>query len=366
MRSDHSIYAMTKYMSRLPLWAGVAFMLSSPVQAGFEWAPPTQDTSSVPVVKRQTATPSEQAGQQPLMPAALPSLSHMDHMKSEPNSGVKTMRKASDVATQNSMKRSSGMRMIEKSSGYKAPVVQSTEVSPAPVVAPIMPAQSVVREMKPLPPLAPPPMSMSGLPVTTSVVSNRDEIIGSGRTSQFTPLPYEPYVDGRRAKDSRDFVNRQPVPQVAEVMREMSSSRSMPRPASVSPIAPIVEVNMPAPSMPKLSAGGLVINPYPKKEAAVSRQAAYVPASLPAALPSLSAAPSAYEQASGFGNDIPMIMALQQIVPAHYTYSFANGVNPAQRVSWSGGQGWDRVVGDMLQPLGLRASIRGKSVFIGR
>ena len=361
MRSDHSIYDMTKYMSRLPLWAWVAFMLSSPVQAGFEWTPPAQDTSSVPVVKRQAATPSEQVGQQPLMPAVLPSLSHMEHMKSEPNSGVKTIRKASEAATQNSMKRSSGMRMIEKSLAYKVPAVQPVDVSPLPVVKSVISEQPAVREMKPLPSFTPLPADMPSLPATKNVASNNVEIGIVEKASQFTPLPYEPYVDERQVKDLREIVNRQPVPQVAEAMRELSANKVVRRSPPVSSIVPVIEV-----SIPKSSADTLMINPYPKKEALASPHPAYVPTHLSATLPSSSVAPSVYEQASGFGNDIPMIMALQQIVPEHYTYSFASGVNPAQSVSWSGGQGWDRVVGDMLQPLGLRASIRGKTIFIGR
>ncbi|MCD8497277.1 MAG: hypothetical protein LRZ85_03860 [Alphaproteobacteria bacterium] len=66
----------------------------------------------------------------------------------------------------------------------------------------------------------------------------------------------------------------------------------------------------------------------------------------------------------GFGSDIPLVMALQQIVPPEYTYSFASGVNPGESVSWEGGKSWAQVLSEMLSQEGLRASITGKSIQI--
>jgi len=71
-----------------------------------------------------------------------------------------------------------------------------------------------------------------------------------------------------------------------------------------------------------------------------------------------------FEQVEGFAKDIPLALALQQVVPADYSFSFAESVNPGTRVSWNGGKSWDSVIADMISPLGYRAQIRGKTLRI--
>lgn len=71
-----------------------------------------------------------------------------------------------------------------------------------------------------------------------------------------------------------------------------------------------------------------------------------------------------FEEAVGFGNNMPLGFALSQVVPEGYAYSFGKGVNAAAIVSWSGGKAWNMVVADMVQPLGLSVSIQDKKVLI--
>lgn len=66
----------------------------------------------------------------------------------------------------------------------------------------------------------------------------------------------------------------------------------------------------------------------------------------------------------GFGTDMPLALALQQIAPAGYAFSFGENINPGAKVSWTGGQGWVDVMRDMIAPLGLQADVRGKAIFI--
>ena len=66
----------------------------------------------------------------------------------------------------------------------------------------------------------------------------------------------------------------------------------------------------------------------------------------------------------GFGKDMPLALALQQVVPAHYSYSFATSVNPGQRVSWQGGKLWIDVVKDMVKPLDLTVDVHEKVVHV--
>ncbi len=66
----------------------------------------------------------------------------------------------------------------------------------------------------------------------------------------------------------------------------------------------------------------------------------------------------------GFGSDMPLALALQQIVPSDYATSFESGVNVGQTVSWDGGKPWDQVINDMLAPLQLQAVIVNKTVHV--
>lgn len=71
-----------------------------------------------------------------------------------------------------------------------------------------------------------------------------------------------------------------------------------------------------------------------------------------------------YPEVQGFGRDLPLVIALSQIVPPDYTYSFSNQDDAGAFVSWQGGRPWDQVLADMLRPLDLRADIRGTRVSI--
>jgi len=68
---------------------------------------------------------------------------------------------------------------------------------------------------------------------------------------------------------------------------------------------------------------------------------------------------------SGFGTDLPLVIALQQVVPAGYQYSFAEGVNLGQPVSWEGGKAWQQVLGDMLAKEGLGYRLQQNIVVVG-
>lgn len=71
-----------------------------------------------------------------------------------------------------------------------------------------------------------------------------------------------------------------------------------------------------------------------------------------------------YDLAVGFGNDLPLVTALEQVVPKGYTYVMTDSVPMASPVSWEGGRPWNIVLQDMLKPLGMRADISGRNVSI--
>lgn len=103
----------------------------------------------------------------------------------------------------------------------------------------------------------------------------------------------------------------------------------------------------------------LVINPRPYGDAAPAPSS-----SLDSVLATAAQQPSDKPVLEGFGSDMPLALALQQIVPADYVTAFESGVNVGQTVSWDGGKPWDQVINDMLAPLQLQAVIVNKTVHV--
>lgn len=83
------------------------------------------------------------------------------------------------------------------------------------------------------------------------------------------------------------------------------------------------------------------------------------------ATPAPAAAAAPTDVVAGFGRDLPLVIALQQVAPAGHQFSFASGVNPGVMVSWEGGKPWQQVITDMLAPQGLSYQLQGNVVVVG-
>lgn len=151
----------------------------------------------------------------------------------------------------------------------------------------------------------------------------------------------------------------------------------MPLPMDTQPVQPLHR----GPQSQMQNQGGLVINPYPNAGTAapkpmqdnladaimresgklrpVPNAAAQLLQAHEAKMAALSPVmrPPQYEVVQGFGREIPLAIALSQVVPAEYTYAFDASVNAGESVSWQGGQPWDQVLANMLMPSGLGADI---------
>lgn len=91
-----------------------------------------------------------------------------------------------------------------------------------------------------------------------------------------------------------------------------------------------------------------------------------VPSPLSMPVESMAAAPMpAGEILSGFAKDVPLVMALQQIVPPGFQYSFSTGVDAGTSVSWEGGRPWQGVLSEMLSRHGLGYSIQNNTIVVG-
>lgn len=102
---------------------------------------------------------------------------------------------------------------------------------------------------------------------------------------------------------------------------------------------------------------GRAQQPY-MSPAPVNEQPAYVPSPV-APVPG-----GAFAEAVGFGRDLPLALALSQVIPSQYALSFGTGVDAGTSVSWEGGKPWNVVLQDILSPLGLRADIINNTVVI--
>lgn len=86
-------------------------------------------------------------------------------------------------------------------------------------------------------------------------------------------------------------------------------------------------------------------------------------------LPAKQAAPPATpamggqgEIVAGFGKDMPLAIALEQILPKGLVPAPAEGIDMGQKVTWEGGKPWQQVLNTMLAPKGLRARQDGQQV----
>ncbi len=61
----------------------------------------------------------------------------------------------------------------------------------------------------------------------------------------------------------------------------------------------------------------------------------------------------------GFGKDIPLVIALRDIVPAGYAYAFTDKAIAGTKISWQGGKSWGTVLSDALSSKGIVFSTTG-------
>jgi hypothetical protein len=168
-----------------------------------------------------------------------------------------------------------------------------------------------------------------------------------------------------------------PAPQIRDAqpaplapIQSSADSTFLPEPVTATPaplehepiaLAPITAT----PSMPALSEVERAQPSMPTPQPAPMQQQP-VMNEMPAPV-SASAAPQIDDSQTvvGFGDKLPLALALGEIVPPTYSYAFSPEVNPGVAASWDGqGRRWDVVLNDMLAAHGLGLHIRGRTVMI--
>jgi Toxin co-regulated pilus biosynthesis protein Q len=66
----------------------------------------------------------------------------------------------------------------------------------------------------------------------------------------------------------------------------------------------------------------------------------------------------------GFGKDIPLAMALHDIVPAKYAYAFSPSDIAGSKISWRGGKPWLDVLKDALAPYNFDVTVTDNQIII--
>lgn len=66
----------------------------------------------------------------------------------------------------------------------------------------------------------------------------------------------------------------------------------------------------------------------------------------------------------GFGNNIPLSLAMEQIIPADFAVTYQDQPDPDMNVSWSGGRAWNKALEDAIYAHGYRVMVAGKTVTI--
>ena len=66
----------------------------------------------------------------------------------------------------------------------------------------------------------------------------------------------------------------------------------------------------------------------------------------------------------GFGSDMPLEIAVQQLVPPVYKVTFAAGVDASKTVSWQGGKAWRQVLNEAVASAGLTVRENGNELVV--
>lgn len=83
------------------------------------------------------------------------------------------------------------------------------------------------------------------------------------------------------------------------------------------------------------------------------------------ALAALAATNAEAQRVDGFGSNVPLSFAVRQIVPNDYVVRFEPSVDQSAKVTWSGSDDWQTVLGGLARSKGLNYRVQGQNVIVG-
>lgn len=283
---------------------------------------------------------------------------------------------------------------------FVAPAAPNIVLDPMPVPQPsVMPGSSVLPQETAYG-AAPQPMP-SPVPTATPMITTAQPIIKADpaltprRVRPTMPpqtiLPSASYPASQQAaignlpQNNIDFVPTYAAPAPAQISSEaMIGTASEPinasAPATLTPgpavPTPAPVIATPVPSIPTLAVNKDTAPIIPTYGApAAPRHYAPQPEFRPQPQIATTATPAIvetpmpgqgyiFENAVGFGKDLPLMTAVKQIIPHDYGLSFTAGIPTEINVSWEGGRPWNEVLDLALAPHGLQAVVSGNVVTI--
>ena len=398
---------MRRYCFYTAFFASACIMPYSSSFAGFEWIPAAETAKEapqqkVPVIEMPDApldqppavpSPDVESSQQAASPALGGKTVYDSYEQPAPNDGAMLPLPGMDATpapvvapqTQPVIKQARPAQRPIMPQAVRKPeqVVQTKRLSPVERQAPESATEPAFQSAVPSQELRTPTAYIPPAPKEVFIPAEKRNVSASLSKYEGSVYPHEgfdvaPYED-MQVEDASAPVS------VVEDVENISDERMPPAPVMDLPAPPATtKVHMPedAPvsAMSQISKDGanvLSINPYPNVQGQ-SQEIELLPSTESAAT-IVDFAPIADSKETldnqvvesadsdvvvGFGKDMPLALALRQIVPPQYSYSFASDVNPGVRVSWTGGKAWKTVLEEMLYAIGLDARYEGRMVRI--
>jgi Toxin co-regulated pilus biosynthesis protein Q len=162
-----------------------------------------------------------------------------------------------------------------------------------------------------------------------------------------------------------------------------ASYQPAPQQPSMAPMAPMNSAPSMATSMPEVISPVVISGDTNTNMAPPMKSMAPAPSRMmmPATSPSPAMAPAAPadmaastisvssnndEKTQGFASQIPLALALRQLLPAGYNFSIDQDVDMNTLVSYKGGKSWRETLKDALGSVGLKEHEQGLSVIVSR
>lgn len=222
-------------------------------------------------------------------------------------------------------------------SAAQAPVVPSGPLTPEPDALPV-PVGSVEAEAAPLTPApSKPPVQVPAVPARPFVAEDTTTPLVIDNTKQNLSPSAESVIE--------------PKDDEGEGQKKIADVPSAPDQATDP--APLITEST--------SSSAVTTSPEADRE-----QIAASPSTTPAVVVPTPISTSAPDLVEGFGKDIPLAIALRDIVPPHYAFSFSPREIAGTKISWRGGKPWQDVLKDALTPHDLDLVMNEGSILILR
>lgn len=216
----------------------------------------------------------------------------------------------------------------------QAPVVPSGPLTPEPDALPV-PVGSVEAEAAPLTPTpSKPAVQVPAVPVRPFVAEDTTTPLVIDNTKQNTS-PSAKLVIESNDDEGRDQKKTADVPSTPD------------QPTDLAPLA-------------TESASSAGVTRLPEADPA---ETVASPATTPAVVPT-PISTSAPDLLEGFGKEIPLAIALRDIVPSQYAFSFSPREIAGTKISWRGGKPWQDVLKDALTAHDLDLVMNQNSILI--